>query len=85
MQIPPTLLLNQRPPNRRPRQCRNRDPKEHKRNPRPPLSLLLRREIPNSRIIQTLHRARAETVEASNHRDSFLGFSWDPGEEEEGG
>lgn len=85
MQIPPTLMLNQRPSNRRPRQRRNTDPEKHKRNPSPPICrILIRREAPDSRIIQPLHSAGREAIEAGYDRDGRLSFSCDPDEEEEG-
>ena len=57
MQIPPLLMLNQRPSNRGPRQRRNTDPEEDKRNPNTIILRISRREVPNSRIIQALDSA----------------------------
>ena len=78
-------MLNQRPTNRRPRQRRNADPKEDKRNPHTIILRIGRGEVPDSGIIQALDGAGAEAVEACDYRDGSLGIGGDPGEEEEGG
>ena len=78
-------MLNERPTNRRTRKRRNTDPHKHKRDPNPPLRIVIAREIPNSRIIQPLDGAGEEAVEAGDDDDGGVAFGADPDEEEDGG
>lgn len=77
-------MLNERATNRRPRQRRHTDPREHKRDPHPHLCIVVAGEVPNSRIIQPLDGAGEEAVEARDDDDGGVGFCADPDEEEDG-
>lgn len=78
------VVVNECSTNRRPRKRRDADPQEHKRDPNTSLRIIISREVPNGRIVQPLHGAREEAVEARNNRDSRMAGSADPDEQEDG-
>ena len=78
-------MLNERATNRHTRQRRNTDPRKDKRDPDPPLRIIVAREVPNSRIIQPLDGAGEEAIEARDEDDGGVAFGADPDEEEDGG
>lgn len=84
-QIPATVVVNERPTNRGPRQRRDADAQEHKRDPDAPLGVVVAREIPNGGVIQALDGAGEEAVEAGDDGDGRVAGGGDPDEEEDGG
>ena len=78
-------MLNEGPTDRRTRQRRDTDPQEDKRDSGTPLLLAVAvaREVPDGRIIQPLHGAGEETVEARNDYDGGMAFRADPDEEKD--
>ena len=78
-------MLNDSPTDRRTRKRRNTDPHKHKRDSNPPLRIVITREIPNGRIIQPLHGAGEEAVEARNDDNSGVAFGADPDEQKDAG
>ena len=77
-------MLNEGPTDGRTRKRRNTDPHEDKRDSNTPLRIVIAREIPDCRIIQPLHGAREEAVEARNDYNSRMAFRADPDEEKDG-
>lgn len=83
-QIPATVVVDESPTDRRPRKRGDADPQEHKRDPNASLRIVISREVPNGRIVQPLHSAREEAVEARDNYDSCVAGSVDPDEQEDG-
>lgn len=84
-QIPAAVVVNERATDRGPRQRRDADAQEHKRDPDAPLGVVVAREIPDGGVVQALHGAGEEAVEAGDDGDGGVAGGGDPDEEEDGG
>ena len=78
-------MLNGSPTNRRSRQCRRGDEHEDKRDPYALRAGMRSREFPDDGIIQALHAAGEEAVEARDDQQGGVARGADPEEEEDGG
>ena len=78
------LMLDGSPTNRRPRERSHTDEQEDKRNPHALRPGMGSRESPDDEIVQALHAAGEEAVEASDDQNVGVGRGADPDEEEDG-
>ena len=77
-------MLNGSPTDRRTRECSHADEQEDKRNPHALRPRMGSRESPDNGIIQALHAAGEEAVEARDDQNVGVGRGADPDEEEDG-